>query len=134
MRDPLDTARTFGPPLRKEVDLLVVLSHLGLRTDVHLAGQVPGIDLNVGGHSHHRLFEPIVVGNTAVVQAGPQGTYLGVVDVEEDPAGSRRFRISGRIEPVWQDVSADSGMAERLDRHYAEADAGARSVLGQTPG
>jgi len=88
VQDPLETARAFVPRLRKEVDLLILLSHLGIRSDVRVAHEVPGIDLVVGGHSHHRVFAPIVVGNTAVVQAGPQGSHLGVVDIEAERIGS----------------------------------------------
>lgn len=81
----------FGPPdsalaalvpeLRRQADYVVVLSHCGFEADKVLAAAVPGIDLIVGGHSHHRLDEPVLVGGTPIVQAGASGEYVGWVSI-----------------------------------------------------
>lgn len=65
-----------------EVDLVVVLSHIGLEADRALAAQVDGIDLIVGGHSHTFLHEPQKVNDTWIVQAGEYAHVLGVVDLQ----------------------------------------------------
>jgi 2',3'-cyclic-nucleotide 2'-phosphodiesterase (5'-nucleotidase family) len=58
--DPaIETAKRWVPFLNRHADVVVVLSHLGWcplgdcisPNDVHLAQQVPGIDLILGGHS-----------------------------------------------------------------------------------
>jgi 5'-nucleotidase len=41
--------------VRDGVDKIVLLSHLGYRVDVELAGQLRGVDVIVGGHSHTLL-------------------------------------------------------------------------------
>lgn len=79
--DPVETAREIVPRLRAECDILIALSHIGFRADRELAESVPGIDLVVGGHSHTVLTEPVHVGNTAIVQAGWWGHYLGRTEV-----------------------------------------------------
>ena len=43
---------------------VVVLSHLGLGGDKHLAEAVEGIDIIVGGHSHNRMEQAERVGKT----------------------------------------------------------------------
>lgn len=53
LTDPFAAVRREAGRLRPEVDILVVLSHLGIGGDVRLAGAVPGLDLILGAHSHH---------------------------------------------------------------------------------
>jgi 2',3'-cyclic-nucleotide 2'-phosphodiesterase (5'-nucleotidase family) len=72
------------------VNKIIALSHLGYQPDVELAGQVDGIDVIVGGHSHTTLTEPVVVEKekpTLIVQANEYLKYLGVLDVTFDENG-----------------------------------------------
>ena len=62
--------------------LIVCLSHSGLDEDTALAGAVPGIDVIISGHTHEIAQEPLVVGDTLIVQAGSYGRYLGVLDLD----------------------------------------------------
>ena len=69
---------------------MVVLSHLGYNLngtgpdDLHLPGQVAGIDAVIGGHSHTFLETPTRVpqaqGETLVFQVGFGGVNLGRMD------------------------------------------------------
>ncbi|GAC1651994.1 MAG: bifunctional metallophosphatase/5'-nucleotidase [Herpetosiphon sp.] len=70
--------------LRSEerVDLVVLLSHLGFPQDMHLLTDVPGIDICLSGHTHNRLFRPVVQGQTLVIQSGCHGSFLGRLDLE----------------------------------------------------
>lgn len=80
---PGETARQWIPRLRGQgVQVLIVLSHLGLEADMELARTVDGIDVIVGGHSHNRVSQPIQVGSTLIVQAGAHGSDLGRLDLE----------------------------------------------------
>ena len=68
---PVDVARQFIPRMRDEgARLIVMLTHLGLAADKHLAEAISGIDVIVGGHSHNRMGEAHRVGKTLIVQAG----------------------------------------------------------------
>ena len=64
-------------------DLVVVLSHMGFYQDQKFASRSTGIDVIVGAHTHHNVFDPPVVSNAdgsrnvIVVQAGSHGKYLG---------------------------------------------------------
>jgi 5'-nucleotidase len=75
--DPIDTLRKEVKRIRGEVDAIVVLSHLGLRQDERLAATVEGIDLILGGHTHHLLEVPLVIGHTAISAAGKFGSHIG---------------------------------------------------------
>ena len=88
--DPMKAARDLVPELKSQADLLIALTHTGLKADMELAQSAPGIDIIVGGHTHAVLDEPVMVGETWIVQAGSWGRYLGRVDV----SGTR---ISGKL-------------------------------------
>lgn len=72
------------------IDKIVVLSHLGYGPDQDLATKVDGIDVIVGGHTHTKLEQPVVVQKaepTVIVQANEYLNYLGVLDVTFDDNG-----------------------------------------------
>ena len=68
----LDLAETVRNHLflKDSSDILVALSHLGLRTDRSLAEEFPEFDVIIGGHSHDLLEEAITVNSVLVAQAG----------------------------------------------------------------
>jgi 2',3'-cyclic-nucleotide 2'-phosphodiesterase (5'-nucleotidase family) len=92
--DPAETLRALLPSMQAEgAQVLIVLSHLGVEADRQLARDVPGLHAVVGSHSHTRLDPPDVVGQTAIVQTGEFGNFLGRLDLTLDP-GSGRVSVS----------------------------------------
>ena len=75
--DPIETAKAQIARLRPDADILIALTHIGLREDERLAAACPGLDLIIGGHSHNKLHEPHVIAGVPIVQAGWFGHYLG---------------------------------------------------------
>jgi 5'-nucleotidase/UDP-sugar diphosphatase len=67
-------------------DIIICLSHSGVEKDkngewggedVELARSVNGIDVIVGGHSHTKLDQPLIVNGTTIVQTGEFGQFVG---------------------------------------------------------
>ena len=52
--DPLETIKKYEF-MRKECDVMLLLSHLGYETDVKFSKELPWVDIIVGGHSHTQL-------------------------------------------------------------------------------
>ena len=67
-------------------DAVVLLSHNGMDVDVKLAGIVSGIDAILGGHTHDAVPVPVKVpnerGTTLVTNAGSNGKFVGVLDLQ----------------------------------------------------
>lgn len=109
--DPLETARRAVPELRKQCDVLVVLSHLGAVPDQALAREVGGIDFIIGGHSHTTIPEWMWIGDTLITQTGAYGRALGRIDfiVEKSPEGARVASVNGKVsawnDPPWTPLS-----------------------------
>lgn len=96
--DPIETLRKQVMMLREQVDVIIVLSHLGLATDQKLAEQVAGIDVILGGHTHHVLEKPLIVGQTVLGAAGKFGQWLGKFVLERtDEEKSVRVVSSGCV-------------------------------------
>ena len=98
---------------RHKVDLVVVLSHNGLSTDVKMAGRVRGIDVVLGGHTHDGLPAPIAVGGTLVINSGAHGKFLSRLDLEVDRGRvkSQRYKL---IPVLSNDIPADDDMARLI--------------------
>lgn len=92
--NPISAAKDIVPSLRDNADIIIALTHIGLRMDMELAEAVGGIDIVVGGHSHSLLREPAWVGDTAVVQAGCWGRYLGKTELTISQTGKPRVQTS----------------------------------------
>ncbi|MGC8833875.1 MAG: bifunctional metallophosphatase/5'-nucleotidase, partial [Armatimonadota bacterium] len=107
--DPIATAAKLVPELRKQADLVILLSHLGLRMDQQLATAVPGIDIILGGHSHDNVTTRLIVGGTLIAQTGYHVERLGRVDLilkkaDRPTADGRRYTIeavNGRAGRWW---------------------------------
>ncbi|MCD9022796.1 bifunctional metallophosphatase/5'-nucleotidase [Cohnella silvisoli] len=97
--DPLDILKTEMDRLRPEADVIIVLSHLGLRHDERLAAAVEGIDLILGGHTHHLLEVPLVIGQTHICAAGKFGSYIGHLELEFG-ADYKLMKVTGGCQPT----------------------------------
>ena len=75
--DPVETAKVQIARLRPEADILIALTHIGLREDERLAVACPELDLIIGGHSHNKLHELHVINDIPIAQAGWFGHFLG---------------------------------------------------------
>ena len=68
--------------MTEKVDLIVLISHLGFTQDLKLLSEVQGVDICLSGHTHNRLYEPVLIGKTILIQSGCHGSFLGRLDLE----------------------------------------------------
>ncbi|WP_274652318.1 bifunctional metallophosphatase/5'-nucleotidase [Paenibacillus humicola] len=116
--DPIAAVREEAERLRDKVDVLVVLSHLGLPMDRRMAREVPGLDLILGGHTHHLLESPEIVNGTCICAAGKFGEYVGRVEIGIDPVSARPvFRCTC----VPMAAYAEQPEAAEINRGFREA-------------
>jgi S-sulfosulfanyl-L-cysteine sulfohydrolase len=102
-----------------KVDAVVLLSHNGMDVDLKLAGRVSGIDVILGGHTHDAIPRPIPIknaaGTTLVTNAGSNGKFLAVLDLEL--AKGRLADLRYRLLPVYSELlKPDAAMLALIDR------------------
>jgi len=106
----------------KGAQVVVLLSHNGMDVDLKLASRVTGIDVILGGHTHDAVPKPVEVANplgkTLVTNAGSNGKYLGVLDLDVRDGRLREARY--RLLPVFSNLlPADSEMANHISKARA---------------
>jgi 2',3'-cyclic-nucleotide 2'-phosphodiesterase (5'-nucleotidase family) len=118
VEDPTLAAARHVAELRDQVDLLVVLSRLGLDRDMVLAQAVGGIDIIVGGSSGRLMREPERVGDTLVIQQGYRGEWLGRLTARFDERG---IPDAYSVVPIilGPEYGDDAAMAEMVSRWSA---------------
>ena len=130
-KDPIETAKAVVAQIKAETDadVIICLSHSGTDTnpknseDELLAEAVQEIDVIISGHSHTRLEQPIVIGNTLVVSCGENTYNIGHLRLVRD---GNRYRAAGYdLIPIGQDLPKDSeieksiqGYLELVNREY----------------
>ncbi len=91
--DQHETALLMVDQLREQgAQMIIAVTHSGVEEDRDLAREVPGIDVIVGGHCHTALHEPVVEGDTVIVQAGSLLEYYGRLELAFNPS-TREVRI-----------------------------------------
>ena len=102
-----------------KVDAVLLLSHNGMDVDLKLAGRVTGIDVILGGHTHDAVPQPVPVtnagGTTLVTNAGSNGKFLGVLDLEL--AKGKVSDLRYRLLPVFSELlKPDAAMVALIDK------------------
>ena len=136
--DPAEETRACVRRLKDEVDVIVVLAHQGLpgpmqtdaendpsvqRTmdeDMTFCGDVPGIHVYIGAHSHKGLVDPLVHPDTGTLltQTFGYGTRVGRIRLSVDDR-----RVVGhdiQLLHVWSDdLEPDPAVAARVAQYRA---------------
>ena len=135
---------TFGiqeTRLQKVVDevrakgarVVVLLSHNGMDVDLKLAARVRGIDAILGGHTHDGVPAPVVVDKTLVTNAGCNGKFVGVLDLQAGASGVTGYRY--RLLPVFSNLlEPDPAMAAHIEKARAPFRARLEEKLAVTEG
>ncbi len=80
----------------EKCNIIICLSHSGISKnkkgewggeDVELARSVKGIDLIIGGHSHTRLEQPLIINGIPIVQTGEFGQNVGRLSLTYSKGG-----------------------------------------------
>lgn len=102
-------------------ELLILLSHNGFNQDIQLLKDVDGIDICLSSHTHNRIFEPVYVGDTVVIQSGSHGSFLGRIELEFDTTiKSLRHELIEIVPEIEEDEAmkalVDDALAEHRDK------------------
>jgi S-sulfosulfanyl-L-cysteine sulfohydrolase len=110
---------TVNEARAKGAQAVVLLSHNGMDVDLKLASRVRGIDAILGGHTHDGVPVPVIVdnpgGKTIVTNAGSNGKFLGVLDLDVQGKTVRGFKY--HLLPVFSNLlPADPNMQALLTK------------------
>lgn len=72
------------PRLKEQVDIVVLLSHVGINEDRIIAEKYRDIDVIIGGHTHHLLRTGEEVNDILITAAGKHCSFVGEVHLTWD--------------------------------------------------
>ena len=79
--------------IQDDVDIIVVLSHLGINDDELLASDCPRIDVIFGSHTHHVFQKGKEVNGVLLTGGGKFGHYTGHLTIEFDPISQKIMKM-----------------------------------------
>ena len=133
-KDPVEAVKETVEEIQEEedVDMIVCVSHGGTweedekSEDEILAKSVPELDLIVSGHTHTKLDEPIVHGDTYIVSTAEYGKYLGNLSMSQKASGRwnmdsyELITVDSSIEPDKATQEKIDGFMNMVDSKYLE--------------
>lgn len=108
----------------EDVDLTVLLTHIGFEKDKELAQLLDprwGVDLIIGGHTHTLLHEPCVVAGIPIVQAATGTDQIGRFDLVIDTDTNTVHRCDWQLIPIDDDHCPRDPALEALLEKYSAA-------------
>ena len=82
-KEPHQIIRNIIKENKGKYDFVLLLSHLGLKTDIMLTQSVENIDIIIEGHSHHAT-DVLKVNDVFMHQSGVRGSHVGYMDITID--------------------------------------------------
>jgi 5'-nucleotidase / UDP-sugar diphosphatase len=131
-------ARKMVKELRAEkCDIIICISHSGVSKDknggwggedVELARAVKGIDLIIGGHTHTRLDQPVIVNGIPIVQAGEFGQFVGCLSLSYS---SGKLKVENyKLIPVDDNIAGDEHINRLIEAQKEKIDFEILNPLG----
>ena len=128
------TVEKYLPEIKKNgAELIIVLSHEGLKDDVRLATETGGIDIIVGGHSHTSIGKAAKINNTIIVQAGSNSVKVGNLHINIDSSSKKILSFENSLVTVNNNqLTPDSEIEEIINPVIEQTGNGLSTVIGKT--
>jgi 5'-nucleotidase/UDP-sugar diphosphatase len=118
-------------------DIIICLSHSGVTQlkdgswggeDAELARSVKGIDLIIGGHTHTKLDQPVIINEVPIVQSGEFGKFVGCISLSYSPG---HMHLDGyRLIPVNDQIRGDEHINSLIEAQREKINLGILKPLG----
>jgi 2',3'-cyclic-nucleotide 2'-phosphodiesterase (5'-nucleotidase family) len=126
------TLNTLISEVSSKSDIVITLTHVGVRHDELIANAVQDVELIIGGHSHTALRRAKEVNGVRIIQAGGKGYCIGridmTVDTDEDNIVNFRYKLVEVAAPMESDPQTakvvdewEDKVKDMVDRPLAEA-------------
>lgn len=102
---------------RDDIDLTVILTHIGFESDVKLAKLLKpewGVDLIIGGHSHTFLEKAVEENGVIIIQAGVGTDQIGRLDLIVDDDTNKIVDYKWKLMPINQNLCEPDKKLEKF--------------------
>jgi len=116
-----------------DIDLTVLLTHIGLEADQKLARLLEpslGVDLIIGGHTHSIMEQPLKVNGIIIAQAGCGSEHVGRFDLIVDNDTNRVMEWNWQLITITPEIAPlDAELDQYLSQYNQKANNKYNSVL-----
>jgi 5'-nucleotidase / UDP-sugar diphosphatase len=124
--DPLITAKEQVAALRRQVDILIAVTHLPIDQDIRLVEAFPEIDMVIGGHEHEDFQLWRGPNLTPIVKADANARTVYIHDFAFNTA-TRKLDMVSRLRKINSDIPEDPAVEASVKSWMEKAFAGFRS-------
>jgi len=103
---------------KKGVHVIVLLSHSGFDADRELMKKIRGVHVIIGGHSQTLVKKPVIEENMVLVQAGADGSRIGILQLTL--SGGIIKSVKNSFRHPTEDYPEDDDYIRRLINEYTE--------------
>ncbi len=119
VKDPVATLRDVLPRMRKEVDTIVLLGHLGEGDTDTVIREVKGIDICIMGHTHRTLKNERIVEDSIFLAAPHEGRYVGRADIFIEESDGKVMAVDVNLVSLDDAVEHEPDMLARVEGYKA---------------
>ncbi|MBD1380806.1 bifunctional metallophosphatase/5'-nucleotidase [Metabacillus arenae] len=100
IKDPFQAVQESLFAIKDQVDLVVLMSHLGISDDEIMANEFPDIDLILGAHTHHLLCDGKFINGVLLGGAEKYGHYVGCIEITYEKENFHLLKKKARVEEM----------------------------------
>ncbi len=112
---PVDTLRRLVPELKKEADMIILLSRLNYHETIDLIKEIPDIHIAVVGQGIRS--EAVKIGNTLIAGHGRMGESVGVMEIEWDKKEKKIAQFQGYIRDLDDKIKYDTSVNDMIIKY-----------------
>lgn len=137
--DPITEAKKVVAELQDQVDVIVLVAHLGLNPEYGLPGSSlaavlaanPEIAVAIAGHAHAEI-DGVEIGGALVVEPGRYGHLVSRIDLTFETGHGAPQLVKKEAQNIsTKHYSADPEIMEALDAYHAALRAEANTIIGR---
>ncbi len=103
--------------IKDQVNIIILLSHLGIEKDRQIAKKYNEIDVIVGGHSQSFIEKPEKVNNSIIVHSGKDGYNVGHLKIKINKK-NEIHKFNGKLIPMTLDMKSDSTVLMMIENYH----------------
>ncbi|MGQ4667351.1 bifunctional metallophosphatase/5'-nucleotidase [Metabacillus halosaccharovorans] len=130
VKDPFQSLTETIQQVKDQVDIIVLMSHLGISDDEIIANEFPDIDVIIGGHTHHVLPEGKEINQTLIAGAGKYGLYIGHISLTIDTEEKKIMTQKATVYPMDHEKDGCEETIQWLQQTSLESDQILSEVVG----
>lgn len=115
----------------KGADLVILLSHNGFPQDCDVIAKTNGIDICLSAHTHNRLYEPILINNTIIIQCGCHGSFAGHLELKMN--NKKIDKYTYHLVPMDDEIIKDKLVEQQVQKILEPYQNIQKEVVGNTP-